>query len=217
MGRLTASGLDRVDRCPEVRPITGAEGCYVSRDGRVFSDRCRAGRRRRIDPAARHELAQITRKGYRLVSLHEGPRSRLHRVHHLVLAAWVGPRPPGAETRHLDGNKSNNHMDNLAWGTHAENEEDKVRLGQVVRGDAHWSRRQPERLARGERNGSRLHPDRLPRGEKNPASKLTDASVVELRALHAGGTSQHELARRFRISRPVVRSVVLRRTWRHVP
>ncbi|MGE0363033.1 MAG: HNH endonuclease [Vicinamibacterales bacterium] len=38
-------------------------------------------------------------------------------VHVAVLEAFVGPRPPKAEARHLDGDKSNNRLSNLAWGS----------------------------------------------------------------------------------------------------
>jgi len=67
--------------------------------------------------------------GYLLLNwLADGKRhSRL--LSHLVLEAFVGPRPEGKETRHLDGNRRNNHLSNLAWGTRGENNEDKVRHG----------------------------------------------------------------------------------------
>jgi len=52
-----------------------------------------------------------------------------HRVHSLVMLAFVGPRPAELETRHLDSNHLNNRLDNLAYGTHSENEQDKVRNG----------------------------------------------------------------------------------------
>ncbi len=46
-------------------------------------------------------------------------------VHAVVLTAWVCPRPAGMEARHLDGNKLNNSVSNLAWGTMRENADDK--------------------------------------------------------------------------------------------
>jgi hypothetical protein len=46
-----------------------------------------------------------------------------------VLEAFVGPRPPGLECRHLDGNPANSVLANLAWGTHSENMQDRVRHG----------------------------------------------------------------------------------------
>ena len=50
-------------------------------------------------------------------------------VHVLVMAAFVGPRPEGAVTRHLDGNPLNNHLTNLAYGSQSENLRDAVAHG----------------------------------------------------------------------------------------
>lgn len=66
----------------------------------------------------------------------DGKRRNMY-VHAFVLMAFVGPRPNGAEARHLDGNKTNNTLSNLAWGTKQENAADSVRLGVIVRGAAH--------------------------------------------------------------------------------
>lgn len=50
-------------------------------------------------------------------------------VHRLVLKAFVGPHPDGMETRHLNGNRGDNRVENLVWGTRAENAADKRRHG----------------------------------------------------------------------------------------
>ncbi len=49
------------------------------------------------------------------------------RVHLLVMEAF-GPPKPGPEymCRHLDGNTKNNRIDNLCWGTHKENINDRL-------------------------------------------------------------------------------------------
>ena len=39
--------------------------------------------------------------------------------------------------RHLDGNKTNPHADNLAWGTQKENAADRERHGKTSRGSKH--------------------------------------------------------------------------------
>ncbi len=48
-------------------------------------------------------------------------------VHILVLTYFRGPCPPGFESRHLDGIRNHNILNNLAWGTHKENIEDKIK------------------------------------------------------------------------------------------
>lgn len=51
------------------------------------------------------------------------------RVHHLVLEAFVGPQPTGALGLHRDDDPRNNHVSNLRWGTHSDNQHDKVLNG----------------------------------------------------------------------------------------
>jgi len=48
----------------------------------------------------------------------------------LILRAFVGPPSPGQYlTRHLDDDRSNNELSNLAWGNDKENREDAIRNG----------------------------------------------------------------------------------------
>lgn len=50
-----------------------------------------------------------------------GGAKRGYYIHNLVLEAFVGPRPDGMQCNHKDGNKLNNHVDNLEWVTHKNN------------------------------------------------------------------------------------------------
>ena len=61
---------------------------------------------------------------------------RMWLVHRLVLLAFVGPCPPGMETRHLDRDPRNNRLDNLLWGTPKKNAKDKKRHGTNRKGVA---------------------------------------------------------------------------------
>jgi len=72
-------------------------------------------------------------KGYHSVTLcRPGERRRFY-IHHLVLLVYVGPRPDGLVTRHLDGDPTNNHLGNLAYGTQGENMLDRFRHGLYAR------------------------------------------------------------------------------------
>lgn len=126
-------------------PVVGYEGLYeVSDQGRVRSvDRVvtfKDGRNRR---APGRILKLIPRDGnYVVVSLFENNRGTQVLVQHLVLAAFVGPRPEGMVCCHNDGNGSNNRVGNLRWDTYGENNRDLVRHGvHVWAGKTHCPQR----------------------------------------------------------------------------
>ncbi len=58
-------------------------------------------------------------------------------VHHLVAAAFIGPRPDNADINHIDGCKTNNHVSNLEYVSHAENMRHARRLGLTPTGERH--------------------------------------------------------------------------------
>jgi predicted XRE-type DNA-binding protein len=110
-------------------PVVGYEGSYeVSDTGRVRSldrswwqasrhgtlyEHFKKGRVLRPGPATAGHMTVVLGRG----------NTRL--VHHLVLEAFVGPRPDGTEARHGDGNEKNNRLDNLQWDTRGNNSRDK--------------------------------------------------------------------------------------------
>lgn len=62
--------------------------------------------------------------GYRVVTCHnnESGRREPTRVHRLSAYAFYGPPPKeGLEVNHDDGNRANNHWQNLEWATHQDN------------------------------------------------------------------------------------------------
>ncbi len=65
--------------------------------------------------------------GYTQVCIKSNSRLNFRYVHILVLTYFRCPCPPGLESRHLDGIRNHNYLDNLVWGTHQENIEDKVK------------------------------------------------------------------------------------------
>jgi hypothetical protein len=109
-------------------------------------------------------------------------------VHQVILETFVGPRPPGMECRHLDGNPGNNRLANLCWGTCKENAADTRRHGRANR----------------------------IKGEKNSQSKLTEAQVCDVLTLVASGMSRREVARRMGVAHPTINGIVHGRYWRSV-
>ena len=108
------------------RPVIGYENHYeVSDEGEVRSLR----RVRCLGRVLRQSLVN----GYPAVCLSKGGKTKLRKVHQLVLEAFVGPKPQGYVTRHLDGSRTNNKLSNLAWGTLAENHADMRAHGRAKR------------------------------------------------------------------------------------
>lgn len=66
---------------------------------------------------------------YVRVNLCASGSRRRYGVHALVAEAFICPRPPGMMTRHMDGDPSNNHPDNLRWGTAKQNAQDMLAHG----------------------------------------------------------------------------------------
>lgn len=70
--------------------------------------------------------------GYPRVSLERVGFRRTRTVHSLVAEAFLGPRPPGAVVRHLDGMPLNCTPDNLAYGSCSDNVQDMLRHGRCA-------------------------------------------------------------------------------------
>jgi hypothetical protein len=127
-------------------------------------------------------------KGYEHVVLSKHHITKTFSVHRLVLLAFVGPRPEGMQCRHLDGNKRNNRLCNLKWGTPKENQQDRV---------AHQTD------CRGERQGS---------------SKLTTEQVLYIREQYKRNKHgvRNSMAKKFNVTHSNVCSIIHRRTWKHI-
>lgn len=118
------------------RDVVGYEGLYqVSSEGRVRSlDRTYGSR---LYKGKLMNPSLEARSGYRVLGLHRNNKSRPARVHNLVLEAFVGPRPPRHDARHLNGDPTDNRLENLAWGTRRQNCIDAQIHGTWAHGESH--------------------------------------------------------------------------------
>jgi hypothetical protein len=105
----------------EWRPVPGYEGHYEASD--------QGGVRNVKRAVPRVMLAKALRNGYPVVSLWIANQGKVHYVHRLVAAAFLGACPAGQEVRHLDDNKADPRLVNLVYGTRSENVLDRVRNG----------------------------------------------------------------------------------------
>ncbi len=93
------------------------------------------------------------------------------------------------QVNHIDGNKLNNHADNLEYCTPGENIRHAVRLG-LKKGD---------------------------KGEHNSMAKLTPDEVLEIRRLYGNGNRVRDITKMYRhICRQTVGLIVNRKIWTHI-
>jgi hypothetical protein len=119
------------------RPVPGYEASYeVSDHGAVrsLSRRVTLADGRTNFIAGRYLNIAVLPKGYHQVALYANGIRKFHKVHRLVLEAFVGSGE-GLQARHLNGVPCDNRLVNLAWGTASENIQDQVDHG------THWAAR----------------------------------------------------------------------------
>ena len=107
-------------------------------------------------------------------------------VHRLVLMAFVGPCPKGMEARHLNDQPQDNRIENLAWGTHAENYQDRVRNG---KGNA---------------------------GERHGMAKLKDEEIIEIRTRRRNGERPVNLGKIYNVTPQCISHIWTGRIRRNV-
>lgn len=232
---------DTVPAAAEERwlPISGYEGDYeVSDRGRVRSflaskPRVPLPRLLRLGETGRRRKGD--QKRYLIVRLWRGGKSRTHYVHRLVLTAFVGPCPEGAECRHLNGDRHDNRLENLCWGTRQENYEDRLRHGTDLRGERSGTCRLKEEqvlaiqadtrpheaiakdyavsrplvsMIKGGKRWGHLGASRVKRGEHT--RKLNSQAV---RAIRVDPRPQQKIADDYGINQVTVSLIKRRKTW----
>lgn len=92
-----------------MKPIPEHDEYCITEDGVVFGK------------YGKKLIGHVDRCGYREVALTENGKTRWHLVHRLVAMTYI-PNPKNLPfINHIDGNKLNNHIDNLEWCTRSEN------------------------------------------------------------------------------------------------
>lgn len=172
------------------RPVVGFEGVYeISSSGRV----------RRVLRSSGTQAGRILRPqyrnphGYPCVVLYRNQKARCCFLHHLVAAAFFGPRPPGNEVNHKDGNKRNSNVINLEYVSPSQNRKHAVDTGLLY-----------------------VPPERRARGQKIGVSKLDPGKIEAILKEHEEGVHVVTLAHRYGVSRQTIWKITSRRTWKEV-
>jgi len=170
------------------KDIPGFPGYRISDTGVVQSKRHRNGK-----PSCEWRVLKlwINNEGYYNVDLRSAVRNRNKvKVHRLVLLAFCGPPPSDAKyyACHRNGIRTDNRLENLYWGTPAQNCHDRKLHGN--------------------------EPDNS--GSRNGSAKLTEQDVRAIRQLVARGAKPTALAKQFGVSRCATWAAARGKTWKNV-
>ena len=173
------------------KDIQGYEGIYqISNYGRVLSlyrqVRCRGGAHRGKEQSLLKPCEDSA--GYLLVVLSDKGVKKSHRIHRLIATGFISNSYNYKCVNHIDGNKTNNSIDNLEWCTHLHNNVHALNTGLRV----------------------------SLKGEDAVTSKLTDKKVLGIKFLLGESIPIRKIAALFSISQTSVFCIKSGKTWRHV-
>jgi predicted XRE-type DNA-binding protein len=155
-----------------VIPIPGCKEYLVTTTGTVYNTRGM-----RLNP--------YVSNGYKCIKIKDDSgKRRTFLVHRLVLGE---PPFPKAWVNHKDGDKANNHIDNLEWVTPSQNHlHAKDSLGRCYA-----------------------------KNEEVRTAKLNKTSVEAIKVLSQAGWSQSKIAEAFGVSQPTVNNALNKKTWKN--
>ena len=166
----------------DMKQIPGYNNYWINKEGFVISTKAKTAKVLKASPTG-------PKRDYYCVCLYQNQEKHVYKVHRLVAEAFI-PNPENKpHINHKDGNKANNHVDNLEWCTPKEN-------------TAHaW------------KNGL-MNPKR---GTGHHGAKFTDSQIVEIKKRHVphcrtNGTGA--LAREFGVHRNTIADIIKGRSWR---
>lgn len=157
------------------RDVIGYEGVYsISSCGRI-----------RRDLSARNTKAGKILKlcknkyGYLYVCLSKNNKTKNKLVHRLVAECFLNFSKLKNNVNHKDGNKLNNHVNNLEYVTHKENMEHASKTGL---------------MATGKRNGVYTKTSSLVKGDRHYMTKIPDLAIPKIFELQKHGLLQKDIA-----------------------
>jgi hypothetical protein len=161
---------------------------YITENGEVYSKKWST-----INPNCelRKMKPHIGSNGYYQIGICENAFRKIKSVHRLVAECYL-PNPDNLPlVEHKDDIKTNNHVSNLMWSTHSNNNGNAIK------------------------NGLK----NMPKGEKNSNSKLTEEQIKWIRDNYIqydkefGGKS---LSIKFGISQSQIHRIINNKLWNHI-
>lgn len=171
------------------KPVVGYEDHYeVSDSGlvrRTGSDRLGRTRNTVLRPS--------NRNGYAGITLSVNNQTKTFSAHRLMWEAFNGAIPEGMQINHINGDKTDNRLENLELCTPQENH---LHMRHILR------RKQV------------VPPPRF--GSQHTNAKINEADVLLMRSQHQAGKTGAALAREFGLNKATVCKILRREAWTHI-
>lgn len=139
------------------------------------------------------------------LNYYKHPKGYLHcyvgktKAVHKVIAETFIPNPENKpQVNHIDGNKQNNHVDNLEWVTNKENANHAINNGL-------WTKFVSSMLT-----------TETSQGELNSQAVLQPEDVLDIRELIKQGMRPYKIAKVFGVSPATIYDIKSRRSWKHI-
>lgn len=148
-----------------ILPIPGFNDMTISEDGRIWRN-------------GKLKSTPVAKNGYKVVVNSVNNKSVTNTVHKLLALTFIGPKPEGHEVLHINGDRLDNRLCNLRYGTRSENMQDALLHGTATI------------------------------GTKNKQSKFTKESLAKAREMHLSGMKSVDVAKAFGVSYLTIRRIV---------
>ena len=150
---------------------------FVTEDGKIWSNKTN-----------KYIAQRIGSKGYYLVNLSINGKCKTYQVHRLVAEAFI-PNPENYPViNHKDGNKHNNHFENLEWCTYQHNAQHAVENGLIAHA-----------VGVATSNGQFLEKD-----------------IRDIRVLRSNGMSQSKIASLYHVTKGAIQQILNGNTYKWV-
>jgi len=154
------------------------KNCIVSEDGKFYS----------IFTGKERKLQKIARYLYLNTGTGKDGKEKIERAHRIIAMLYV-PNPLNKpHVNHKDGNKYNNHANNLEWCTLQENHLHAYKSG--IR--------------------------KAKTGEQCSYAKFTKDQVLLIRKLYSTGTTVTDLSKKFKRPLSTISAIIHKRSWKHI-
>lgn len=131
---------------------------------------------------------KINKYGYCAIKLYQYGKQKDFLIHRLVLISFNRPPKEQEQCNHKDGDKANNHIDNLEWVTSSQNHKHRCNV---------------------------LYPG-CHRGSKHSQAKLSEKDIFEIRDLLNKKYKLQQIADIYRVSFQLISKIKNNQNWTHI-